>query len=227
MKRLRPTDGTPVHLRAARFHASMCASGPPLMLSLGAQISTCHNTLRATARAHEDAKDAAVHADAEATKAEYKLQDTIRDLDAAMASADRSDPSLSVQSAVFPNGYGEIIEPEGEDQLTALGPLYVKLAPYKNHPTIAPVLARLDADATALKNALDAALAADKAVDLAFAEELQARKAIREQLESAHGQLRSFYKARPALAERYFLNEGTSRRAKKEPEGGGNDQGTP
>jgi len=41
------------------------------------------------------------------------------------------------------------------------------------------------------------------------------RRAIREQLESAHGRLRDLYKARPAVAEEFFLKEGSRRPAKK------------
>jgi hypothetical protein len=44
-------------------------------------------------------------------------------------------------------------------------------------------------------------------VDSLFAEELEARREIREQLESAFGRLRDLYKARPAVVERFFLRE--------------------
>jgi hypothetical protein len=58
--------------------------------------------------------------------------------------------------------------------------------------------------------------AADK-VETLFAEELEFRRALREQLASAHGRLRDLNRARPVLAERYFLRDGTARRARPAP----------
>jgi hypothetical protein len=84
------------------------------------------------------------------------------------------------------------------------------------NPEIAAQLVRLDAAEAALKVALAAGDAAETKMDALFAEEQAARLAIRVQLESAYGRLRDLYKARPALAEGFFLKEGGARRAKKE-----------
>lgn len=186
------------------------------MQTLRGEMLPLHTELRDKARATEDAKSAVVKARAEADQAEYRLQDTIRDIDGAAASADRADLSLGMQAALFPNGFGELIEPEGDAQLKALVPFMVRLEPFKNHPKIAPLLSQLESDKTALEAAINAEGAAENAVDALFAEEVQIRKAIREQIESAYGRLRAHFKSRPALAERYFLNEGSGRKPKKE-----------
>jgi hypothetical protein len=48
-----------------------------------------------------------------------------------------------------------------------------------------------------------------------FEAEREARRAVREQLESANGRLRAFYKAKPALAETFFLRPGTRKPSRK------------
>jgi hypothetical protein len=84
------------------------------------------------------------------------------------------------------------------------------------------------ATATAeFKTALGNATLADEASDKAFAEEVAARTAVREQLESAYGRLRDLYKSRPMLAEGFFLKDNGSRRTPKKPPEGGGGGGTP
>lgn len=51
---------------------------------------------------------------------------------------------------------------------------------------------------------IDPETAAERVKDL-FAEELEAQRQIREQLESAYGRLRDLYKSRPGMAEHLFL----------------------
>src|SRR5512132_827936 len=136
-----------------------------------------------------------------------------------MARLDRLDPTLNAQRAVFPEGFGQVIDPEGSAQREVLPALKVRLGAFQSHPEIASQLVRLDAAEATFTTALAAADATGTRVDVLFAEERAARQAIRVQLESAHGRLRDLYKSRPALAEAFFLNEGGSRRAKKEEEG--------
>ncbi len=116
-----------------------------------------------------------------------------------------------------PGGFGAVIDPEGAAQLKVLPALRVRVDSFTAEPTIASVLAQLDTDEAAFKAAIASSDAADVAYDKAFAEEVSARVAVREQIESAYGRLRDHYKARPMLAETFFAKEvGARRTAKKE-----------
>ena len=217
MRRLRPTDGTTVHRRAAIYHLAQCKTGKdPLHGTLHAEMRARIDALKAKAREVEDCDDADVEATAEADRAEITVENVVRDTDADLAKLDRLDPTLNAQRAVFPEGFGQVIDPDGDAQLGVLPALRVRLAAFESHAEIAAQLARLDAAEAALRVALAASDAAETKVDALFAEEQAARLAIRMQLESAYGRLRDLYKARPALAEGFFLKEGGSRRAKKE-----------
>ena len=226
MRRLRATDGTPAHLRAAQYHLAMCQDGPPTMATLAAEMSPLLSALITKSRAVQDAELAAVSTQAAVAKAEGHVENTIRDLDAAAASMDRADPTLNMQRTLFPHGFGAEIDPDGDAQLEALIPLKVRLEPYKNHAQIASLHARLDTEALVLKNALMADAAQEALIDTLFAEEQGARAAIREQIESAYGRLRTHFKTRPALAERYFYNEGSGKKTLKKdtPLGGGGEK---
>ena len=217
MRRLRPTDGTLVHRRAAVYHMARCKTGgSPLHGKLRKEMKAIFDVLKAKARETEDCEDTDVEAMADADATEVALENVIRDIDADLAKLDRADPTLNAQKAVFPQGFGQVIDPEGDAQLGVLPALKVRLAPFKAHADIAEQMTRLDAAESAFAAALKTAEAADAKVDALFAEEQAARQAIRVQLESAHGRLRDLYKSRPALAEAFFLNEGGSRRVKKE-----------
>jgi len=212
MRRLRDTDGSPVHRRCARFHMSRCNNGEALHMTLRSEMADRYNNLKKKEREREDAEDAAVDTLAEADRAEERVENAVRDLDAAAASADRANPNLNVQKTIFPEGFGAVIDPDGRAQIAELEKLRVRIAPFKSIPGIAAALAALDTAGAGLQTALEADEAADALVDKLFAEELTMRRAIREQFESAYGRLRDHYKARPALAERFFLNTGGSRK---------------
>ena len=219
MRRLRPTDGTPAHKRAGRYHCTKVKTGnTPLHAELHNEMDQALALLKSKARAHEDAEENAVAASATSDAAEITLENLIRDIDGDLGKLDREDPTLNARATVFPEGYGKEIDPEGESQLTTLGALRDRLAKFGGHPICAALLTKFDAARAAFKSAIEAEQAAEAAVDAAFQEELDARRIIREQLESAYGRLRDLYKARPAVAETFFLKEGR-RRATKEPTG--------
>jgi hypothetical protein len=185
-----------------------CRRGGPVHQQLRGEMSALYNALKAKAREVEDAEDAAVEAMADVDATEIDLENAIRNIDAEAAKVDRADASRNAQKTIFPNGFGEVIDPEGEVQLTTLGPLRVRLAPFATLPGIAEAVAQLDQTEEAFRAALTADKAATDAVETKFAEEHEARRAIREQIESAYGRLRDLYKSRPGLAEAFFLNEG-------------------
>jgi hypothetical protein len=216
MRRLRPTDGTPSHRRATRYHIAACRTvDTPLHHQLRAEVAALYDDIKAKARGTEDAEDDFVDASAEVDFTEIALENVIRDIDGDLAKLDREHPGLNAQYAVFPHGYGEVIDPENEAQLSTLPALHVRLDPFKAKAGMAKLLAKLDAAEAAFKTALDAEAKAMAAVDTAFAAEHAARRAIREQFESAYGRLRDFYKSRPAQAEQFFSREGSARRPPK------------
>jgi hypothetical protein len=225
MQSLRERDGTPLHRRVIRFHSATCrGGGAPLHKDLRAEATAVYNDLKAKERAHEDAEDDLVDATAEVDTTEIAFENAIRDLDSALERFDRDYPGKNARSAVFPEGYGAVIEPEGDKQLEVLPALHVRLDPFKNEPPLADSLAKLQAAETAFRDALTAEGAASEAVDTAFAKEIAARAAVRAQLTSAHGRLRDLYKSRPAQAERFFMKLGR-KEGKGTGAGGGGAQG--
>jgi len=218
MRRLRTTDGTEPHLRAARYHMAKCKKpGPALHADLRAEMASKFTKLRDKSRLVEDARVEAVDATAAADEAELALEDLLRDIDGDLAKLDREDPSLNARAAVFPNGFGAVIDPEGNEQLEALTKVRVRLAAFSGNPIVASALTKLDDAETALRSALGVEDAAEKKADSLFAEELEARREIREQIESAFGRLRDLYKARPAVVERFFLRETGGRKSAEPP----------
>jgi hypothetical protein len=190
--------------------------GTPLHGTLHKEMGPLVAALKIKVREVEDFDDTDVEATAGADAAEIAVENLIRDLDADLAKLDRADPTLNAQRSVFPGGFGQVIDPEGDAQLDVLPALKVRLGAFKAHPVITEHFARLEEAEAALKIALTAGDAADTKIEALFAEEQAARHAIRVQLESAYGRLRDLYKTRPALAEAFFLKESGSRRAKKE-----------
>ena len=216
MRRLRSTDGTPAHKRAGGYHCTTVKTGTtPLHAELHNEMTAKLALLKSKARAHEDAEDNAVAASATSDAVEIGLENMIRKIDGELAQLDREDPTLNARATVFPEGYGKEIDPEGASQLGTLGALRDRLAKFGGHPIGATMLSNFDGARAAFVEALKAEQAAEDAVEAAFREELDARRIVREQLESAYGRLRDLYKARPAVAETFFLKEGRRRAAKE------------
>ena len=220
MQNLRGTDGTPVHRKGMRHHMAKCrGGGAPLHATLLAEGTALYDDLKAKERVRIDADDDLADASAVADTAEVAFENTIRDLDADLVRFDRENPGKDARHAIFSDGFGAVIEPEGERQLEVLPALHVKIEPFQNEPALVPSFAKLNAVEATLKAALAAEDAASEAADTAFAQEVAARAAIRAQLTSAHGRLRDLYKSRPAQAEAFFLKIG--RKEGKSPPGGG------
>jgi hypothetical protein len=224
MQDLRETDGSAIHRKALRFHMAKCSGGgAPLHQQLHAEASAIYADLKTKERACEDAEDELVGASAEVDTAEIALENAIRGVDTALVTLDREDATKNARGAVFPRGFGEVIEPEGDKQLLVLPALHVRLEPYQNEPALVAPVAKLVAAEAAFKLALGAEDQAASAAAAAFEEERGARTKAREQLRSAHGRLRDLYKTRPALAEAFFMKLGRKEGRAKVP----NEPGTP
>lgn len=209
MQNLRETDGTPLHRRTIRFHIAKCRIGTaPLHTQLRTEATGIYNDLKAKQRAHEDAEDDVVEATAGVSTAEIAFEHAIRDLDNDIQRFDRDNPGKNARLAIFPDGYGAVIEPEGDRQLDVLPVLHARIEPFANEPMLSAGLAKLAAAEEALQKAIAAEDAASDAKEKAFAQELSARAAVRAQLTSAHGRLRDLYKTRPAQAEAFFMKLG-------------------
>jgi hypothetical protein len=205
MRHLRDTDGTTPHRRACQYHVTKCQAGTaPLHKQLAAEGDKARLVLKDAARNAEDAGDAATAAGAMADSAEIALENALRDLLADCEKADREEPALFSEAKIFPGGLGEMIDPEGEKQLTVMPAFVVRLAPFTGHPALSGAIAKVTSAQASFTSALAGEQTADEAVETADQGELDARTAVREQLESAYGQLKAFYKARPSQAERFF-----------------------
>lgn len=213
MERVRQKDSSKIHRSAISYHNGTCRRAKTaLHVALRTEGQAAYAALVACERAREDAEDAQQQTRADVDGAEGDVENVIRDLDAELGKLDRLDASLNARGKVFPNGYGEVIKPEGEAQLAVLPALRKRMEPVQAQPAIAAVILQLDGAEAALRAALDAdkqALAEVQARELA---EEAAKQAVREQLESAYGRLRSHYKAKPALAERFFLKNPRGRK---------------
>jgi hypothetical protein len=192
----------------------LAADGGAIHMQLHAEMAPLLALLTTKERTVEDARDAAVGAQALEDHHESKLENLIRDIDADLGKLDRTDATLNARTTVFPDGFGKEIEPDGDAQLDAVPDLRARLVKFNTHAVIVDHLTKFDAGVDALKNAVNATNAAEALVDTYFDEETDARQQIREQLEKAYGQWRAYYKASPARAEDFFLREG-SRRSNK------------
>jgi len=218
MRRLRSTDGSPAHRKAARYHLGRLArGGAKVHADLKSEMAPKYATLKAAIRATDDAEDDVVEASALSDAAEIDFENVIRDVDADLGKLDREKPDLNARATIFPDGYGSEIDPEGSAQLADLPALRKRFELFSSHATVAAGLARFDAAVTALTDALGNETNASAKLDVAFQAEQDARREIREQLESAYGRLRDFYKAKPIRTEEFFLKEGRRSINKNDP----------
>ncbi|MFT3764182.1 MAG: hypothetical protein QM820_01475 [Minicystis sp.] len=216
MLRLRPTDGTAPHRRNARYHIdALMTGGAPIHAKLAGEMTLLYADLRAKARASEDAADESLGAAARCDAAEIVVENAVRKLDIEARRADQNEPSLNAQKSIFPRGFGPIIAPEGALQLQTLPGLYVRVAPFLDHPEIAGAVDALKAAEKSFEDRLKDEETARATWSTCFAMELEARRKIREQLDSAYGLLRDFYKGRTMQAEDFFHREKKLRKPAK------------
>lgn len=216
MRQLRSEESADKHRRAIRYHMGACrrSANLPLCVSLRQEADACYKALRNKTRELEDAQDELIDLSAEADAVEEALEAVLRDLHQDLGRLDRDNPALNLQQAGFPDGLGDILEPKGKDQLDTVVGLTNRLKSRQDQEKVSEGLKRLEQASNALQSALDAEEKAERNAERLTTEEAEARKSVREQLTSAHGQLRAFFKTNPARAERFFLREsGGARRA--------------
>lgn len=220
MRRLRKTDGTFLHRRAARYHITQCRiANTPFHIALADQMQARYGELVTHSRAVEDARDDRVDASALVDAAEIGLENAIRDADAALACLDRKNPLLNARRTVFPKGFTPIIAPEGMAQLGTLPEVRVGLARFADQPGVADRIAEIHEAETRFRAALTIEEKAKAEVERLHLAEQVSRCAVREQFEVAYGRLREFHKSRPQQAEQFFLREQRLRREKEDQEG--------
>lgn len=215
MRQLRAEDSADKHRRAARYHMGACRRALNLSIctTLHQEMDACYKTLRDKTRALEDAEDDLIDFSAQADAAEEAVETTLRDFYQDLGRLDREDPSLNVQQTAFPDGLGDALEPKGRGQLAVIVGLKERLKSAPLQDKIKEGLSKIEQASALLQSALDKEEEAEQKATSAATHESDARKALRQQLNSAHGQLRAFFKANPARAERFFLRESGARRA--------------
>ncbi|MDI1433635.1 hypothetical protein [Polyangium sorediatum] len=210
MRHLRESDGSSVHRRHIHFHGTTCKDVSPLHDILHAEASAVYTKLRDAQRAREDAEDAATAASAGVLRTEVMVENAVREIDASAKKLDRKEPALAAQRTIFPAGISPVIKPDGQAQLDVLPAVRIRMAPFADKGDMGDALASLDYAEMLHDAALQAVNLAVGEVARRFAEEREARRAVREQLASAHGRLRDHYKAKPSAAEAFFLREKTA-----------------
>jgi hypothetical protein len=215
MKQLRAEDSAEKHRRTSRYHIGACRRSPNIALctTLRQEAEACYKCLVKATRTFEDAADDLVDLSAEADAVEEALEALLRDFYQDLGRLDRDNPGLDLQDTAFPKGLGEVLEPKGQEQVDAVVHLMNLLKTKQAQPKVAEGLEKLSIACATLQSALGAEEAAEQKVDETAADESAAKKALREQLNSAHGQLRALFKANLAKAERFFLKEAGTRRA--------------
>lgn len=215
MQRLRERDSAARHLRYARYHINFCRQrkGETLFDALVSEMEEKRKALIAQTRVVEDADEALTGTNADVSAAELVLEDGIRDVEADLSKLDRQSPELNIRQKVLPEGLSKVINLEREAQLIATEALVQRLSAFKEKPEVEGALSRLSPLLDKFRSALEARRQAETKVKEAEREERYARAQVREQFESAYGRLRDHFKARPKLAERYFLQDRGAERA--------------
>jgi len=218
MQTPRTTETPALHLEVGRFHARVCGrdGSSPLFAQLNQKMQDRCVALKAKMAAVAASEEASRDLAADTYVAEQEIWDEVRDFQIDLLQLDKQDASLGARAKAFPEGFGEIVTTRGEALLKEVGDLKERLAEVKDHPVVAAGLARLDAKALALAQALTAQRDARRAHQQLVSEEGAACQAVREQLKSAFGLLTDLFKSSPDRVERFFLRfRKSTPRAKK------------
>jgi hypothetical protein len=186
-----------------------------LHTQLAAEMGQRYGDLKTAARATEDAEDDWMGASARTDAAELELENSVRRLDTELVRADEHDATLNAQRTVFPKGFGPVIEPDGEEQLGTLPALYKRVEAFTMLPDVSKAVDAVEAAETAFRQRLGEEAVALEAVSRCFTAEQEARRHVREQLDSAYGRLRDLYKGRAPKVEQFFYKDNKRRQPAK------------
>jgi hypothetical protein len=210
MKQLQEADGTDKHLRAIFFHTNRCQERTDdLFLALAAEGLAKRTALRNAARSVEDKDEELSVLSAESSATELEVERLVLDVASDLKKLDRKSPQMNAFKQVFSEkgGSDTVIRPEGESQLTSLTSFMTRLRKFSDQPLLKETYTELEASIQIFKEKLKAKKAQEEKRDQLFTEEILARKAIRQQLNSAHGRLKDLFQADPDQAEAYFLSD--------------------
>jgi hypothetical protein len=210
MKQLQDNDGTDKHTRAIFYHTNRCQEGTDaLFQTLLKEGQEKRATLKNAARLVEDKDEELSVLSSEVSATELEVERLVLDIASDLKKLDRKSPQLNAFKSVFSEkgGSDTIIRPEGESQLASLTSFMTRLNKFTDQPLIKETYAALEAGIKLFKEKLKSKRVEEERREQLFTEELLARKAIRQQLISAHGRLKDLFQADPDQAEAYFLSD--------------------
>lgn len=208
MKQLQETDGTDKHLRAIAYHISRCKEGQDtLFVTLTKEAQDKRLALKKASRLVEDKEEDLSVLSAEVSAAELEVERLVLDAASDLKKLDRKSPQLNSFKQVFPEkgGSDAVIRPEGESQLSSLNLFMTRLKKFADQPLLQDTYNAFEGAIKTFRDRLTQKKEAEEKRDQLFTEEVLARKAIRQQLTSAHGRLKDLFQADPDQAEAYFL----------------------
>ena len=223
MRRLTTADGTDKHLDTAQYHSRRCRQrkSDPFFSGLESKIVVVFTSLRNLARAGDDLQEALTDSRADLDEVELTFEDLVRDIDSEAARLDRQDPSLQAQKKIFPEGFGAVIRPEGKSQPAVIPDLKVRLKAFLSMGALGDYIKKLLESEAAFQAAVQDVEKAEQRLANNRSEEREAKRELREQLEENHSEIKKLYKAKPALADRFFSKDARASRSSKDVEAEG------
>jgi hypothetical protein len=192
----------------------------PRAASLRADFAARQQALRDALAARQAAGRSAQAAEALKVRAEQNLEDVLREFELGLLAAVGKRRERDPYKRVFPKNLLGALEPVGLAQVAEARRIADLLAPATGSPiegvppTLAPVVARLRQAADELERTVAADVAAERAYQTAFANELAERRRWREQYRKNHGLLLAMFADTPRKADTFFRREKTRKKVK-------------
>jgi hypothetical protein len=207
MQRLNSDDSTEKYLRTIEYHLQICRrrKAEEIFVQLMLEGTPLRDKLEAKVTAMTAQSRVIDELSADFDAQELLAEDIIRDLDSDLQKLDRQEPALNAQKKVFPGGFGVVISVEGESQIETLISTRQALRSFESKSLLADSLKRLDHITQEMTSTSKAREDQRKKLQSLAQDERDLKVEIAEHLISVHGRLRSYFKAKPALADRFFL----------------------